>query len=387
MPGRRFGDGLHQSLEAKESLEIQSENQTLASITYQNYFKLYKKLCGCTGTALTEAQEFYEIYNLNVLSIPTNKKMIRKDYNDQIYRTESEKDSAIVNLVSDNFNKGQPTLVFTSSINKSEHYSKLFNNKKIKHIVLNAKNHDREAEIIAEAGSKYSVIITTSISGRGVDIKLGGKTPHKDLRDEIKKLGGLCVIGTERMESRRVDNQARGRSGRQGDQGASIFFVSLEDDLMRIFGSDSMNNILEKLGLKDGESIDHPWINKALERAQQKVEARNFDIRKSLLKFDDVLNDQRHVIFSQRKKVIDSLNPYEFADSFLKKIIQELVEYKNKNTDLEKKLLSMLGGVFKNDEINELKSKDSLIFSEEISKKFNLKRNERLSFLGEEHAL
>ena len=386
MPGRRFGDGLHQSLEAKESLEIQSENQTLASITYQNYFKLYKKLCGCTGTALTEAQEFYEIYNLNVLSIPTNKKMIRKDYNDQIYRTESEKDSAIVNLVSDNFNKGQPTLVFTSSINKSEHYSKLFNNKKIKHIVLNAKNHDREAEIIAEAGSKYSVIITTSISGRGVDIKLGGKTPHKDLRDEIKKLGGLCVIGTERMESRRVDNQARGRSGRQGDQGASIFFVSLEDDLMRIFGSDSMNNILEKLGLKDGESIDHPWINKALERAQQKVEARNFDIRKSLLKFDDVLNDQRHVIFSQRKKVIDSLNPYEFADSFLKKIIQELVEYKNKNTDLEKKLLLMLGGVFKNDEINELKSKDSLIFSEEITKKFNLKRNERLSFLGEEQS-
>ena len=386
MPGRRFGDGLHQSLEAKESLEIQSENQTLASITYQNYFKLYKKLCGCTGTALTEAQEFYEIYNLNVLSIPTNKKMIRKDYNDQIYRTESEKDSAIVNLVSDNFNKGQPTLVFTSSINKSEHYSKLFNNKKIKHIVLNAKNHDREAEIIADAGSKYSVIITTSISGRGVDIKLGGKTPHKDLRDEIKKLGGLCVIGTERMESRRVDNQARGRSGRQGDQGASIFFVSLEDDLMRIFGSDSMNNILEKLGLKDGESIDHPWINKALERAQQKVEARNFDIRKSLLKFDDVLNDQRHVIFSQRKKVIDSLNPYEFADSFLKKIIQELVEYKNKNTDLEKKLLLMLGGVFKNDEINELKSKDSLIFSEEITKKFNLKRNERLSFLGEEQS-
>ena len=222
---------------------------------------------------------------------------------------------------------------------------------------MNAKNHDKEAEIIANAGSKKSVIITTSISGRGVDIKLGGKDTDKILRDEIKKLGGLYVIGTERMESRRVDNQARGRSGRQGDEGNSIFFVSLEDDLMRIFGSESMNNILEKLGLKDGESIDHPWINKALERAQQKVEARNFDIRKSLLKFDDVLNDQRHVIFSQRRKVIESLNSYEFADNFLNQIIEELIEYKNKNSDLEKKLLSTLGNAFKKEEIDNLKSK------------------------------
>ena len=384
MPGRRFGDGLHQSLEAKENLSIQFENQTLASITYQNYFKLYKNICGCTGTAITEAQEFYEIYNLNILSIPTNKVMIRKDLNDQIYRTEKEKDTAIVKLVSEKYNLGQPILIFTSSINKSEHYSKLFNENKINHIVLNAKNHDKEAEIIANAGSKKSVIITTSISGRGVDIKLGGKEADNSSRDEIKKLGGLCVVGTERMESRRVDNQARGRSGRQGDEGNSIFFVSLEDDLMRIFGSESMNNILEKLGLKDGESIDHPWINKALERAQQKVEARNFDIRKSLLKFDDVLNDQRHVIFSQRRKVIDSSNPYEFADIFLGQIIDELSDYKNKNNNIEKKLLLTLGASFNKDEIDNIQSKDTAFFREITTTKFNEKRNDRVDILGEE---
>jgi len=386
MPGRRFGDGLHQSLEAKENLSIQFENQTLASITYQNYFKLYEKLCGCTGTAATEAQEFYEIYNLNVVTIPTNKKMIRKDLNDQIYRTEKEKDEAIVKLVYEKYELGQPILVFTSSINKSEHYSELFQKKNISHIVLNAKNHHKEAEIIANAGTKKSVIITTSISGRGVDIKLGGKNAESEFREEIKNLGGLFVIGTERMESRRVDNQARGRSGRQGDEGNSIFFVSLEDDLMRIFGTESMNNILEKLGLKNGESIDHPWINKALERAQQKVEARNFDIRKSLLKFDDVLNDQRHVIFSQRNKVIESSNSFEFADIFLDQIINEFVDYKNKNTDLEKKMLSSFGTAFSKEEIDILRSKNDIFFKEEILNKFNNKRNERKSSLGEEQA-
>ena len=386
MPGRRFGDGLHQSLEAKENLSIQFENQTLASITYQNYFKLYNKICGCTGTAATEAQEFYEIYNLNVISIPTNKQMIRKDLNDQIYRTEKEKDDAIVKIVNEKYSIGQPILVFTSSINKSEHYSELFNKQNIEHIVLNAKNHDKEAEIIANAGQKKSVIITTSISGRGVDIKLGGKNPNDLSKTEIKQLGGLCVIGTERMESRRVDNQARGRAGRQGDEGNSIFFVSLEDDLMRIFGSESMNNILEKLGLKDGESIDHPWINKALERAQQKVEARNFDIRKSLLKFDDVLNDQRHVIFSQRKKVIESTNSYEFADKFLEQIVEEIVEYKKKNTDIEKKLLSSLGATFDKNEIDSLKTQSSLTLKKEIIDKFSFKRNERINTLGEEKA-
>ena len=386
MPGRRFGDGLHQSLEAKENLNIQSESQTLASITYQNYFKLYKKLCGCTGTALTEAQEFFEIYNLNIITIPTNQKMIRNDLNDQIYRTEKEKDNAIVNLVKQKNDIGQPLLVFTSSINKSEHYSNLLNEKKINHIVLNAKNHDKEAEIIANAGSKNSVIITTSISGRGVDIKLGGNRLNENLRDEIKKLGGLFVIGTERMESRRVDNQARGRSGRQGDEGNSVFFVSLEDDLMRIFGSESMNNILEKLGLKNGESIDHPWINKALERAQQKVEARNFDIRKSLLKFDDVLNDQRHVIFSQRAKVIESSNSYEFADNFLEQNINEIIEYKKKNADIDKKLLSIFGTALKEEEINDLKSKNDIMFKELLTKMFITKREERISILGSDQS-
>ena len=386
MPGRRFGDGLHQSLEAKENLAIQFENQTLASITYQNYFKLYNKICGCTGTAATEAQEFFEIYDLKVIQIPTNKNMIRKDLNDQIFRTEKEKDEAIVKLVDEKFNLGQPLLIFTSSINKSEHYSELFNKKKIKHIVLNAKNHDKEAEIIANAGQKNSVIITTSISGRGVDIKLGGKDSEQSSKSEIKNLGGLCVIGTERMESRRVDNQARGRAGRQGDEGNSIFFVSLEDDLMRIFGSDSMNNILEKLGLKDGESIDHPWINKALERAQQKVEARNFDIRKSLLKFDDVLNDQRHVIFSQRRKVMESINSYEFADNFLNQVIQEIIEFKKLNTNIENKLLSTFGGAFKKDEMNKLISNDNSILKDKILAKFNDKRDERIKTLGSEQS-
>ena len=305
LEGRRFGDGLHQALEAKERINIQAENQTLASITYQNYFKLYNKLSGCTGTAATEAEEFFEIYNLTVVIIPTNNEMIRNDYNDQIFRTENEKNDAIIEKIIEHHNAGQPILIFTSSINKSEVYSALLKKKNIKHVVLNAKNHENEADIIANAGKEKSVIITTSISGRGVDIQLGGKKGSveadqlKKDKDKIKSLGGLFVVGTERMESRRVDNQARGRAGRQGDEGSSIFYVSLEDDLMRIFGSESMNKMLEKLGLKDGESIDHPWINKALERAQQKVEARNFDIRKTLIKFDNVLNDQRHVVFSQ----------------------------------------------------------------------------------------
>ena len=312
--------------------------------------------------------------------------MIREDHNDQIFRTEKEKDVAIVKLVKEKYHLGQPILVFTSSINKSEHYSDLFDREKINHIVLNAKNHDKEAEVIADAGSKKSVIITTSISGRGVDIKLGGKSANNTLRDEIKKLGGLFVIGTERMESRRVDNQARGRSGRQGDEGNSIFFVSLEDDLMRIFGSESMNNLLEKLGLKDGESIDHPWINKALERAQQKVEARNFDIRKSLLKFDDVLNDQRHVIFSERRKVIDSKNSYEFGDKFLQKIIEELIEDKSKSSNLEKELLSSIGNVFNKEEIELMSSLSNSEFSEKVFNKFNFKRDERKNILGVEQS-
>ncbi len=390
LPGRRFGDGLHQSLEAKEKLVVNSENQTLASITYQNFFKLYKKLSGCTGTAQTESQEFYEIYNLPVVSIPTNKKMIRKDWNDQIFRTAKEKDEAIINKITECQNTGQPLLVFTASINKSEHYSNLLEQKGIKHTVLNAKNHEKEAEIIANAGKKNSIIITTSISGRGVDIKLGGQDEKQ--KDEIKKIGGLYVMGTERMESRRVDNQARGRSGRQGDEGNSIFFVSLEDDLMRIFGSESMNNILEKLGLKDGESIDHPWINKALERAQQKVEARNFDIRKTLLKFDNVLNDQRHVIFSQRKNVIDDKNSYKYSDEFLSEIINDLKSLKSRHlakpnsSDFSNHLKSLLGKSFNEGEMDKLINSKDQELEGLINNKFLEKREERKKILGNDQA-
>ncbi len=398
LEGRRFGDGLHQALEAKERIDIQAENQTLASITYQNYFRLYKKICGCTGTAATESQEFFEIYNLSVIVIPTNNEMIRKDYNDQIFRTEIEKNEAIIKKIKECNKKGQPLLIFTSSVNKSEIYSKHLNKENIKHVVLNAKNHENEAEIIANAGKENSVIITTSISGRGVDIQLGGKkglmseSELKKDKEKIKSLGGLFVIGTERMESRRVDNQARGRAGRQGDEGNSIFYVSLEDDLMRIFGSESMNNILQKLGLKDGESIDHPWINKALERAQQKVEARNFDIRKTLIKFDNVLNDQRHVIFTQRKNAMKNDQIFDYSKDFLNEIIENLIVLKKrkqahpKDNELEIKLKPILGKSFENDEINNLITTDDTNFKKRIMNKFDECRKERVKLIGEEQS-
>ena len=394
LPGRRFGDGLHQSIEAKEKVKIQSENQTVASITYQNYFKLYTKLSGCTGTAATESEEFFEIYNLPVVIIPTNQKMIRKDWNDQIFRTQKEKDDAISKKIIELYNKGQPILIFTASINKSEHYSHLLSQKKINHTVLNAKNHEKEAEIIANAGEKNSVIITTSISGRGVDIKLGGKNGKDsiDHKQAIKSLGGLFVIGTERMESRRVDNQARGRSGRQGDEGNSIFYVSLEDDLMRIFGSESMNSILQKLGLKDGESIDHPWINKALERAQQKVESRNFDVRKTLLKFDNVLNDQRHVIFTQRNNIIESENSFDVSNDFFDEIMLNLLDSKKKylsnpkNSEFANSVKQIIGKAFSSEEINSILEMKDDQFKEKMKEKFNSQRNEREKVLGKEQS-
>ena len=386
LPGRRFGDGLHQSLEAKEKIEVKAENQTLASITYQNFFKLYDKLAGCTGTAQTESAEFFEIYNLPVLQIPTNKEMIRNDLNDQIFRTGLEKDNAIIQKIKECNEIGQPLLVFTSSINKSEHYSNLLEKEKIKHIVLNAKNHEKEAEIIANAGKTNSVIITTSISGRGVDIKLGGQDQSE--KEDVKKRGGLFVIGTERMESRRVDNQARGRSGRQGDEGSSIFFVSLEDDLMRLFGSETMNSMLEKLGLKDGESIDHPWINKAIERAQQKVEARNFDIRKTLIKFDNVLNDQRHVIFEQRKNVIDGKEKENYSDIFLEEVLenlkrQKILYEKSPNSkEFPNALKQTLGKSITDDELGEILNSDLKSMERKIKEKFINKRDERNNLLG-----
>ncbi len=395
LEGRRFGDGLHQALEAKERIHVKAENQTLASITYQNYFKLYKKISGCTGTAVTESQEFFEIYNLPVVVIPTNKKMIRNDLNDQIFRTEAEKNKAIILKIKECNKLGQPLLIFTSSINKSEIYSSLLKKENIKHQVLNAKNHENEAEIIANAGKEGSVIITTSISGRGVDIQLGGKKGSiqeeqlKSNKEKIKLLGGLFVIGTERMESRRVDNQARGRSGRQGDEGSSIFYVSLEDDLMRIFGSESMNNILEKLGLKDGESIDHPWINKALERAQQKVEARNFDIRKTLIKFDNVLNDQRYVIFSQREDAMNSDQIFNYSDSFLNEIVEDLIRLKIQkksnpgSSEFDNKIKSLLGKNLIDSDLKDLNSSNDKKLREILNNKFQKIRQERIELLGE----
>ena len=395
LEGRRFSDGLHQALEAKEKIEIQAENQTLASITYQNYFKLYKKISGCTGTAVTESEEFFDIYNLQVVVIPTNKKMIRKDYNDQIFKTEREKNTAIINNIVSCNKSGQPLLVFTSSINKSEVYSKLLSQKKIPHVLLNAKNHENEAGVIANAGKEGSVIITTSISGRGVDIQLGGKKDTIDEeklikeKEKIKSLGGLFVIGTERMESRRVDNQARGRAGRQGDEGSSIFYVSLEDDLMRIFGSESMNKMLEKLGLKDGESIDHPWINKALERAQQKVEARNFDIRKTLIKFDNVLNDQRQVIFTQRKEAMNSDKIFDYSNNFFDEIKKNVIDLKieklsnPKSQHFENQIKTLLGKNFDEKDLeNLLKKKDDDLIKL-LSENFENARNERVKLLGE----
>ena len=400
LDGRRFSDGLHQSIEAKENVEIQEENQTLASITYQNYFRLYQKLSGMTGTAMTEAEEFYDIYKLNVIAVPTNRPMVRKDFNDQIFRTEKEKYLAITNKIIDCHKNGQPVLVGTTSIEKSEKISKNLIEENIKHNVLNAKQHEKEAKIIAEAGKVGAITIATNMAGRGTDIQLGG---NKDFRDEdnqkeisqikkdkekVKSLGGLYIVGTERHESRRIDNQLRGRSGRQGDPGSSIFYISLEDELMRIFGANSIDGMLKKLGLKENESIDHPWINKAMERAQQKVEGRNFDIRKTLIKFDDVMNDQRQVIFSQRLKILKSSNTYETLNSFLDEIVQDLLKIKNnyeKSNDEAVYLnavKNILGNILNDNELIKLTNKSNNEFSQELKDLFNSKHKERIDLIG-----
>ncbi len=399
--GRRFSDGLHQAIEAKENVAIEDENQTLASITYQNYFRLYDKLAGMTGTAMTESEEFYDIYKLNVVSIPTNKKMMRKDFNDQIFRTEKEKYNAITKKIIECNIKGQPVLVGTTSIEKSERISNFLKEKKINHNILNAKQHEKEAKIIAEAGKPGAVTIATNMAGRGTDIKLGG---NKDFLSEgqsnnleefkknefnVKKLGGLFIIGTERHESRRIDNQLRGRSGRQGDPGATIFFISLQDELMRIFGGDSIDGMLKKLGLKENESIDHPWINKAMERAQKKVESRNFDIRKTLIKFDDVMNDQRQVIFSQRLNILKErdINSVlkDFFDEILVGLKDSMSKYKKSNDEKYlTEIKNITGNSLSDKELLSLGLKDEFSFSEEIKGLFSKKQNERVSILGKE---
>ena len=325
MQGRRFGEGLHQAIEAKEGVEIAAENQTLASITFQNYFRMYEKLSGMTGTASTEADEFEEIYDLKCVVVPTNLPVARIDQQDDIYKTSDERDNAVIEQVKICNEKGQPILLGTASIEKSEHFSKLLKKCGIKHNVLNARNHEKEAEIILDAGLKGAVTIATNMAGRGTDIKLGGAEATEKQRDEILATGGLYVLGTERHESRRIDNQLRGRSGRQGDAGETKFYLSLEDDLMRIFGSNKLGSLLDKMGIEEGEAITHPWVSKALEKAQQKVEAHNFEIRKQLIKFDDVTNEQRRAMFALRKGYMTSQDIFNEFDEIRYNVMEELV--------------------------------------------------------------
>ncbi|MFC6641622.1 MULTISPECIES: preprotein translocase subunit SecA [Sulfitobacter] len=351
MPGRRLSDGLHQAIEAKEGVEIQPENVTLASVTFQNYFRLYNKLGGMTGTALTEAEEFAEIYGLGVVEVPTNVPIARVDEDDAVYRTAREKYEAMIEKVKEAHAKGQPCLVGTTSIEKSEQLSAMLTADGIEHNVLNARQHEQEAQIIAEAGKLGAVTIATNMAGRGTDIQLGGnvelkvldaldadpeadpaniraqiEAQHAEEKQKVLEAGGLYVLASERHESRRIDNQLRGRSGRQGDPGRTSFFLSLEDDLMRIFGSERLEKVLTTLGLKEGEAIVHPWVNKSLERAQAKVEGRNFDIRKQLLKFDDVMNEQRKVIFGQRREIMEADNLNEIVTDMREQVIDDLID-------------------------------------------------------------
>ena len=351
MAGRRLSEGLHQAIEAKEGCKIQPENVTLASVTFQNYFRLYEKLAGMTGTATTEADEFAEIYGLGVVEVPTNRAIARIDEDDRVYRTAKEKYDAIVTEIKEAHAKGQPVLVGTTSIEKSEMLSRLLTDAGLTHNVLNARQHEQEAQIVADAGKLGAVTIATNMAGRGTDIKLGGNVEFKIMEaiaadpegdpeairkrieaehtgdeEAVKAAGGLFVLATERHESRRIDNQLRGRSGRQGDPGRSSFFLSLDDDLMRIFGSERLDKVLSTLGMKEGEAIVHPWVNKSLERAQAKVEGRNFDIRKQLLKFDDVMNDQRKVIFSQRREIMEAQDLSEIARDMRHQVIDDLVD-------------------------------------------------------------
>jgi preprotein translocase subunit SecA len=344
MQGRRWSEGLHQAVEAKEGVKIQNENQTLATITFQNYFRLYKKLAGMTGTADTEAFEFQQIYGLEVVVIPTHRQMVRKDLGDQIYRTAAEKHAAILADIKDCHQRGQPALVGTASIEASEHLSQLMQQDKIPHQVLNAKQHEREAQIVAEAGRPGAVTIATNMAGRGTDIVLGGnlemelavvgdeEAKQRQAREawthrhqQVLAAGGLHVIGTERHESRRIDNQLRGRSGRQGDPGSSRFYLSLEDNLLRIFGSDRLSGLMQKLGMQEGEAIEHPWVSRAIENAQRKVEGRNFDIRKQLLEYDDVANDQRKVIYEQRNRLMEVEDISESIGAIRHDVVGEVI--------------------------------------------------------------
>ncbi|HDQ41487.1 MAG TPA: preprotein translocase subunit SecA [Desulfonatronum sp.] len=340
MPGRRYSDGLHQALEAKEHVKIQAENQTLASITFQNYFRMYDKLAGMTGTADTEAVEFKEIYNLDVAAIPTHKDMIRADHPDMIYKCQDDKYKAIAQEINDLYRKGQPVLVGTVSIEKSEVVSKLLKRHGVPHSVLNAKNHEKEAEIVALAGERGQVTIATNMAGRGTDIVLG---------EDVVDLGGLHIIGTERHESRRIDNQLRGRSGRQGDPGSSRFYLALDDDLLRLFGSDRIAGLMEKLGLREGEAIENRMVSKAIENAQRRVEAHNFEIRKQLLDFDNVMNQQREVIYTQRREIMASKNLEEMTEAFVDDLVEDIytpMHVKDPDEEAQQEVRTRLEEVF-----------------------------------------
>ncbi len=370
--GRRFGEGLHQSLEAKENLKIQAESITLASITFQNYFKKYEKLCGMTGTALTEHEEFKEIYGLNVIEIPTNKPMIRKDMNDQIYRSTDEKYNAVLELVKLKYKKGQPVLIGTTSIDKSTLISDILKKSNIPHNVLNAKNHENEAEIIALAGKPNQITVATNMAGRGTDIQLGGnptidKSYNAQDYEKVINLGGLCILGTERHESRRIDNQLRGRSGRQGDPGESIFFVSLEDDLMRIFGSEKLQSMLSTLGLKKGEVIEHKWLTSSIEKAQKRVEGHNFDIRKQLLEFDNIINNQRNIIYSKRETIIED-DIFHFIEETEDEFVSNLI-------DDEEDEINEFSKTFNFIDVNKISDKEHYLTSFKKIKLFNKEKH------------
>ncbi len=399
MEGRRFSDGLHQAIEAKENVQIQNENQTLASVTFQNYFRMYPKLSGMTGTAKTEAAEFSEIYGLDVLEIPPHKNMVRTDLNDEIYRTNEEKWQAVVKEISKIHEKGQPLLVGTTNIKTSELISKRLKRLNIKHEVLNARFHEKEAKIISQAGKPFAVTIATNMAGRGTDIQLGGNTSDgldnkiniiekaKDNQNRALKAGGLFVLGTERHESRRIDNQLRGRSGRQGDPGCSKFFISLEDDLMRIFGSERLDGMLQKLGLKNGEAIVHPWINKAIEKAQSKVEGRNFEIRKNLLKFDDVMNDQRKVVYEQRKELLTIKDINQIFIDMLYETLTNIIERNKSNQEEElnfnnifTEIKNIFGLQIKNKKIENINS-----FLVYLKEEISVKLDNKIHLIGKEN--
>ena len=399
MPGRRYSDGLHQALEAKEGVKIENENQTLATITFQNYFRMYEKLAGMTGTADTEAEEFQKIYKLEVIVIPPNKPLRRLEYPDCIYRTVDEKFRAVGNEIEECYKKGQPVLVGTISIEKSELLSSLLKKRGVKHNVLNAKYHEKEAEIVAQAGRKGTITIATNMAGRGTDIVLGGIDPETKEKDperekEVVSLGGLHIIGTERHESRRIDNQLRGRSGRQGDPGSSRFYLSMEDDLLRIFGMDRTSNLMEKIGMEKDQPIEHSWITKSIERAQKNVETHNFSIRKQLLEYDDVMNQQREVIYELRKQLLEEEKIEEVVVEMIGEVIDGIFETYMDEEDIEVQHKQIVDAIYREFRVNVIESGVKLLGVEMdearesviklLTDAYRAKHEERITKIGDE---